>query len=212
MIERSVGARKARTEHKKTDTAMPEIYDQSTVQQLTREGEELIEQLHVPPIERRDLDFGQAIKIVSVELHPLSYSISAELPRMLTHCVHCGQDNLMRHGRYVVRLADLPYVDSDNRVMPVQYAIKAQRYKCGHCGLGDVEPLPAALRPVVTNARITRRLSMWLLYAMQTQTPYDTIARMTGYSKVWARKWFMEVRAKLGLPPKPSKPGRKKKA
>ena len=190
---------------------MPDKFDPSTVQQLTLEGAGLIEQLHVPPIERRDMDFGHAIKIVSVELLPLSYSISAELPRKLTHCVHCGHENLMRHGRYVVRLADLPYVDADNRVMPVQYAIKAQRYKCGQCGLGDVEPLPDELRPVVTNARITRRLSKWLLYSMQTQTPYDTIARMTGYSKVWARKWFMEVRGKLGLPPKPSKPGRKKK-
>lgn len=171
----------------------------------------LIDQLHIPPIDRVDLDFYHTIQIVSVELLPLSYSISAELPRQLTRCVHCGNETLMRHGRYVVRLADIPYIDPDNRVMPVQYAVKAQRYKCSHCGLGDVEPLPPELRPVVTNARITRRLSKWLLYAMQTQTPYDTIARMTGYSKVWARKWFMEVRGKLDLPPKPSKPGRKKK-
>lgn len=190
---------------------MPDKFDQATVLMLTNEGESLIGQLGIPPIEREDLDFGQAIQIVSVELLPLSYSISAELPRRLTNCVHCGQDALMRHGRYVVRLADLPHIDADNRVLPVQYAIKAQRYKCGACGLGDVEPLPAELRPVVTNARITRRLSNWLLYEMQTQTPYDTIARMTGYSKVWARKWFMEVRTKLKLPPKPSRPGRKKK-
>ena len=191
---------------------MPDKFDSSHVQKLTSEGEGLVAQLRVSPIQRLDLDFGNAIQIVSVEMLPLSYSISAELPRKLTHCHECGQNTLMRHGRYVVRLADLPYVDSDRRVMPVQYAIKAQRYKCGNCGMGDVEPLPTELCPVVGNARITRRLSLWLLYAMQTQTPYDTIARMTGYSKVWARKWFMEVRAKLNLPPKPSKPGRKKKS
>lgn len=190
---------------------MPDKFDPSTVQKLTQEGADLTEQLYFPPVERIDQDFGGAIKVVSVEKQPLSYLIDAELPRKLTRCTSCGEEKLMRHGRYVVRLADLPFIDADKRVMPVQYAIKAQRYKCGICEAGDVEPLPETLRPVVTNARITRRLSIWLLYAMQTQTPYDTIARMTGYSKVWARKWFTEVRGKLDLPPKPSKPGRKRK-
>lgn len=189
---------------------MPEKYDAATVAQLTQEGLALSEQLLIEPALRQDLDFDQAIKVVSVERQALQYSITAELPRLLEVCDHCGKSSLMRHGRYVIRLADLPHQGSDGRVLPVQYAIKAQRYMCASCKRGNVEPLPEELRPVVSTARITRRLSKWLLAAMQTETTYETIARMTGYSKVWARKWFTEVRSELDLPAKPSKPGRRK--
>lgn len=191
---------------------MTDTIDTATVQKLTEEGRSLIDQIKIDPAMRTDMDFDKAVQIVSITREPLQYTIDAELPRKLAACTNCESNSLMRHGRYVVRLADLPYQDPTGFVMPVQYAIKAQRYKCGNCGLGDVEPLPPQLTPFLTSARITRRLSIWLLFAMQTQTPYDAIARMTGYSKVWARKWYHEVRTKTSLPPKPqNKPGRRKK-
>ncbi|WP_092942395.1 hypothetical protein [Paracidovorax wautersii] len=191
---------------------MTEILDSATVEKLTEEGRKLIDLISTDPAGRPDMDFGKAIQVISITRGALKYDIAAELPRRLDCCQTCGSTSLMKHGRYVLRLADLPYQEPSGFVMPVEYAISAQRYKCGHCGVGDVEPLPEALTPVLTSARITRRLSKWLLYIMQTQTPYEVIARMTGYSKVWARKWYAEARVAASLPGKPAnKPGRRKK-
>ena len=120
----------------------------------------------------------------------------------------------MLHGRYVVRLRDLPYIDNDGRAMPVEYAISVHRYRCADCRAGIIEPLPSALRPIETNARITRRLSQWLVQKIQTNASYDAIASMKGYSRIWLRKWAKEIRQTLDLPPKPvlsgPKQGRKR--
>lgn len=188
--------------------------DSAAVEKMTAEGEALGAMIEIDPAQRDSLDFGGAINIVSIGKEALVYLIHAELPRKLEHCSRCGQATLSRHGRYVIRLADLPYRDSTGRVTPVQYAIKAQRYKCTTCQPGgEVEPLPYELLPALTTARITRRLSLWLMSMMQTNETYDTLSRMTGYSKVWHRKWFMEVRKLTALPPKPNnKPGRRKKS
>lgn len=167
--------------------------------------------IYVEPSQRASLDFDGALDIVTVERHTFFYEISADLAHKVKKCPSCGAKNLSLHGRYVVRLADLPYVDESGRVMPVQYAISSQRYQCPACGRGTVEPLPDLLQPIITKARITKRLSEWLMHEVQTDTSYDTLARMTGYSKVWVRKWFQEVRAVTNLPRKPSRPGPKRK-
>jgi transposase-like protein len=140
-----------------------------------------------------------------------TYTINANLHRGVTTCPHCGSSGLKMHGRFLIQLADLPYIDEHDASHSVGYVITAQRYLCDSCGRGVAEPLPAALAPAVTTSRITRRLSCWLLYMLQTETPYDHIARTSGYSKVWVRKWYTEVRAIYGLGAKPSKPGRKPK-
>ena len=191
---------------------MSAMLDSTEVQALTAEGAELAALIRVAPAQRTDNDFGGSLKVTSIQRDETTYVIAAELPRKLDTCTHCGGTNLTRHGRYVVRLGDLPYEDPTGLVMPVQIAIKSQRYKCNACGEGDVEPLPEPLTPVLTAAKITRRLSKWLLFKLQSKTPYETIARMTGYSTVWARKWYAEVRKQTSLPPKPAnKPGRRKK-
>jgi hypothetical protein len=108
---------------------------------------------------RTDLTFSGALEFISVERNAISYEISANLPLRLKACPHCASPKISLHGRYVIRLADLPYVDGAGRSMPVQYAITAQRYQCLSCNRGVVEPLPEPLKPVITNARITERLS-----------------------------------------------------
>lgn len=167
--------------------------------------------LHVEPSQRSMSDFAGALEVVTVERHSFFYEIAADLAHGVTSCPHCGAGSLQLHGRYVVRLADQPYIDESGRVMPVQYAISAQRYQCSVCRKGIVEPLPDSLKPVITKARITRRLSEWLMHEVQTETSYDTLARMTGYSKVWVRKWAQDIRAVTNLPRKPSRPGPKPK-
>lgn len=182
-----------------------------TEPQIAKLGKVHAATIRIDPAERPDLNFGGAVKTIAVEKHPLYYEITADLPRRLQSCPNCGAPNISLHGRYVVRLADLPYVDAAGRAMPVQYALNAQRYQCFACEKGVVEPLPEPLTPVLTAARITRRLSEWLLWTLQSEEPYETIARMTGYSKVWVRKWFTEVRKHLKLEREGARPGPKPK-
>jgi hypothetical protein len=167
--------------------------------------------ISIKPSKRSALDFSGVLDVVTIERHSFLYEISAELKHAAKECQHCGAADLSHHGRYIVRLQDLPYVDKLQRVMPVQYVINSQRYHCGTCGRGMVEPLPDVLQPVITGARITRRLSEWLLAELQTETSYETLATMTGYSKVWVRTWFKDVRELTGLPRKPFRPGPKKR-
>lgn len=161
------------------------------------------------PSRRKNLDFDGALVIVTVERHPFTYEIAADLKNQLKICPHCLSNDLLLHGRYVVRIADLPYVNESGRVMPVQYAISAQRYQCSKCNRGTVEQMPEQLKPVITRSRITKRLSQWLMHEVMTNTPYETLARMTGYSKIWVRKWFEETRQGTDLQRKPSRPGPK---
>jgi len=156
---------------------------------------------------RDDLTFHGALEFISLNRTVNSYEIAANLPLAFKICPHCHSGKVSLHGRYVIRLADLPFVDATGRSMPIQYAITAQRYQCMECNRGTVEPLPDALKPVITHARITKRLSEWLFYAILSGKDYETLARMTGYSKVWVRKWYQDVRIRFNLPPKSSKPG-----
>lgn len=181
------------------------------VAEVTRRGRRHESIIATEPTKRAKLDFGGALDIVTVEKDATSYTISADLPAKLKACLNCGStDRLALHGRYVVRMTDLPYVDADQRAMPVIYKLSVQRYQCRECGRGDVEPPPEPLRPIVTDAKITRRLSEWMIYVIQTPMTYETIARLTAYSKVWVRKWCSEVRDTLSLPPKLYRPGPKR--
>lgn len=187
---------------KKNKTAKPIVGESVTHSEL----------LAIEPAQRAMDDFKSVLEIVSIEKHPFFYEIAAVLVNALKKCPHCDAEEMQLHGRYVVRLADLPYVDPTGRVMPVTYAISAQRYQCAVCGHGTVEPLPDVLKPIMTKARITKRLSIWLMQEIQTATPYETLARMVGYSKVWVRKWAQDIRGAAQLPRKPSRPGPKRKA
>ena len=159
-----------------------------------------------------DLTFKNEIDVISMQRNATFYEIAANLPLRLKDCPHCGSSKVTLHGRYVIRLADIPYVDAAGRSMPVQYAITSQRYRCIGCNHGVVEALPDTLKPVITQARITKRLSEWLFNELLSGQNYETLARMTGYSKIWVRKWFQDVRAQFDLPAKSSKPGPRKKS
>lgn len=181
-----------------------------TLQELTSKGQELDALLHVQPSERPDLSCGGVLHVVGVTKYPSNYVITASLSRNVKVCPHCGSKHLKMHGRFLIRLADVPYIDPAlNYPYPVEYSINAQRYLCDDCRKGVAEQLPETLAPVVTTSRITNRLSCWLIYQLQTKTPYTTISRMVGYSTVWLRKWNSELKEIFGLGDKPSKPGRK---
>lgn len=180
----------------------------TSLQELTRCGADLDALTRVAPLERPDLDCGGVLQVGSITSKPGEYIINANLVRAAKVCPHCGSSALKMHGRFLMKLNDLPYVDANQVPSTVMYSITAQRYQCDACNRGVAEALPQSLGPAVTNSKITRRLSCWLLYMLQTTTPYEHTARMAGYSTVWLRKWYTEVSAIFGLGAKPSKPGR----
>ena len=184
-----------------------------TLEGLKHTGQQHATLLACEPSSRpRDaLTFQGALEVISMQRHSTFYEIAANLPLSLKECPHCQFKKISLHGRYVIRLADLPFVDAAGRSMPVQYAITAQRYQCMRCNRGVVESLHEPLKPVVTHARITKRLSEWLFYEVLSGKDYETLARMTGYSKIWVRKWYQDVRVQFNLPAKSSKPGPRKK-
>lgn len=176
---------------------------------LVAEGERLNELIRVSPMERPDMTFGGALEIQGVMRYDDKFTVNALLPRALKVCPHCSSANITLHGRFFAKLQDLPYVDEDGRVRPVEYSITVQRYQCNSCMRGTADVMPDAIAPAVTTSRITRRLSCWLLSMLRTETSYEDLSRMTGYSKVWVRKWYTEVRDIYDLGAKPARPGRR---
>lgn len=178
---------------------------------VVKEGKRLTAQLAVAPGSRDDLAFSRSLEIVSLSKLPNEYVVTADLPRSLQECPHCGSKDLWQHGRYVSKLADLPYVDAHGVAYPVTYAITIQRYNCRSCRRGFADPLPDALTAVATNAHITNRLSKWIIAVLQTTSTYEDVSRMTGYSRVWVRVWYSAVKKVYQLGDRPSNPGRKRK-
>lgn len=179
--------------------------------ELTKQGMAFDALLGVEPSAREDLDFGGRMQVIAITRQSRAYVINASLNRALQHCPHCGSDKLRLHGRFLLRQADLPYVDPKTQFpYSVEYSISSQRYLCDSCGKGTTELMPDLAKPAVTTSRITYRLSCWLIYKLQTAESYPQIAATLGYSAVWLRKWNAELKPIFGLGLKPSKPGRKK--
>lgn len=176
---------------------------------LVAEGERLNDLIRVDPMDRPDMNCNGALEIQGVMRYGHDYVVTAHLPRALKFCPHCGSVNITLHGRFFAKLADLPYIDADGRVRPVTYSITVQRYQCNSCMRGTADVMPESVAAAVTTSRITRRLSCWLLFMLRTETSYEDLSRMTGYSKVWVRKWYTEVRDIYDLGAKPARPGRR---
>ena len=182
-------------------------------QRLLTEGEALQDMLSVEPKDRGKevLSFDGALNVLSVTMHQAKYIITADLPQKLACCTHCNSPDLKKYGRWVARLGDIPYIDPRGFPSSVEYEITAQRYQCNECKRGVFEPIPANVAAAVTTSRITYRLSTWLIAVLRTETTYEKVHRMIGYSSVWVRKWYTEVKEIYGLGNKLSKPGRKPK-
>lgn len=179
------------------------------IEEVDTLGRELDAVISIEPYERVDLSCNGALEVEHVTyFHNKGYTIAASVPLALQQCPHCGSEHLKQHGRFFVHLQDLPYLTTTGDARPVSYSITVQRYQCGACNRGSADVIPESVAAAITSSRITRKLSCWLVYKLQTEMSYEVIARMIGLSRVWVRKWYAEVREIYGLGPKPAKPGR----
>jgi len=143
----------------------------------------------------RSWDFGGVLRIHSAKQVALAEGqthllIEASCTTHNTSC-HCGkkESRLRLNGCTHKTMADEPL---NNK--PVHYRVRLQRYYCLMCKKTFQQSLQPIMVDAYSGGKITIRLSIWLLKLMLnhdvTRTSiYQQTAQMTGYSRIWARKW-----------------------